>query len=39
VSDRIADNWPTVCKICTQAQRFDDELRAALDLGPSSSQA
>ena len=30
VASRIAAAWPDVCRICTQAQRFDDELREAL---------
>jgi len=28
---RVAEAWPRVCKVCTQAGRFDRELRAALD--------
>lgn len=27
---RVAQAWPRVCKVCTQAERFDRELRAAL---------
>jgi len=28
---RVAAAWPHVCSVCTQAERFDRELRAALD--------
>jgi hypothetical protein len=28
---KIAENWPRVCEICTQAQRFEKGLRARLD--------
>jgi hypothetical protein len=38
IAPEVAANWPTVCDICTQAQRFDEELRAALESVPASTE-